>query len=232
MAKKGYERNLSRRDLAILDFVARYRVGTEGMLRKVCFSPEDRIENVRRVLFRLEKRGLLSRFECGRTFTYFVMTRRGLGVLGLPRRTPRPLTEQSLPVQIAVASYCVDHGVRRLTNSEFRNLYPELWRPGLQSSNYVLVESDEGLKLSMLIVDRGGAARRIQARVRRIVAQRSGLTKFVELMRARRFRVVVLTGLPEQQAKIDRQLGRNSFGTVEVVTALVPSLAEILTMRR
>ena len=30
MAKKGYERNLSRRDLAILDFVARYRVGTEG----------------------------------------------------------------------------------------------------------------------------------------------------------------------------------------------------------
>ena len=41
-----------------------------------------RIENVRRVLFRLEKRGLMRRVECGTTFDYFTMTRRGLGVSG------------------------------------------------------------------------------------------------------------------------------------------------------
>ena len=232
MSKKKYERNLSERDLGILDFVARYRVGTDSMLKELCFSSDSQIENVRRVLFRLAKRGLIRRVECGTGFDYFIMTRRGLGVLGLPKRTPRPLTEQSLPVQIAVASYCVDHKVRRLTNSEFRDLYPELWRVGLQSSNYVLVDSDVGLKLSMLIVDRGGAARRIQSRVRRIVAQRSGLAEFVELIRGGRFRIVVLTGLPQQKAKIDRQIERSSFRTVEVVSVIVPNLAEILTMRR
>ena len=84
----------------------------------------------------------------------------------------------------------------------------------------------------MLIVDRGGAARRIQSRVRRIVAQRSGLPEFVELIRSGRFQIVVLTGLPQQKAKIDRQIERNSFGTVEVVSVIVPDLAEILTMRR
>ena len=232
MTKKKYERNLSNRDLEILDFVARYRVGTDSMLKKSCFAEDTRIENVRRVLFRLEKRGLMRRVECGTTFDYFVMTRRGLGVLGLPKRTPRPLTEQSLPVQIAVASYCVGQKVRRLTNSEFRDVFPELHRVGLQSSNYVLVDSDDGLKLTMLIVDRGGAARRIQSRVRRILAQRKGLPEFVDLIRGGRFRIVVLTGLPQQKAKIDRQIERSSFGDVEVVSAIVPSLAEILTMRR
>ncbi len=232
MTKKKYERNLSQRDLKVLDFVARYRVGTDGMVKELCFEKDSRIENVRRVLFRLEKRGLIRRVQCGTAFDYFIMTRRGLGVMGLPKRTPRPLTEQSLPLQIAVASYCVDHKLRRLTNSEFRDLYPELWRAGLQSSNYVLVDSDDGLKLSMLVVDRGGAARRIQSRVRRIVAQRSGLPEFLELIRGGRFRIVVLTGLPQQKAKIDRQIKRCSFGAVEVVSALVPSLAEILTMRR
>jgi hypothetical protein len=84
----------------------------------------------------------------------------------------------------------------------------------------------------MLIIDRGGAARRIRARVRRVIKQRSGLPNFVALMNARRFRIVVLTGLPEQQSKIDRQIERESFGPVEVLSALVPDLAEILTMRR
>ena len=82
MTKKKYERNLSQRDREILDFVARYRVGTDSMLKKSCFAEDSRIENVRRVLFRLEKRGLMRRVECGTTFDYFVMTRRGAWCFG------------------------------------------------------------------------------------------------------------------------------------------------------
>jgi hypothetical protein len=135
-------------------------------------------------------------------------------------------------VLLAVASYCVHQNLRRLRNAEFRELYPELWRRGLGASSYVLVDVPEGLKLAMLVVDRGGGARRIRGRIRRIISQRSGLPHFVALMNAGRFRVVVLTGFPEQQAKIDRQVERESFGPVEVVSALVPDLAEILTLRR
>ena len=229
---KDYQRHLTKRDRQIVDFVARYRVGTEAIFQRLHFSPNEHLENVRRVLRRLEKRGLLRKVQCGTSLHYFVITRRGLRLLDLPPRTPRPLTEQSLPVQLAVASFCADQRLTRLTNPEFRELYPELWRPGLQSSNYVLVDSPDGLKLTMLIIDRGGAARRIRARVRRVIKQRSGLPNFVALMNARRFRIVVLTGLPEQQSKIDRQIERESFGPVEVLSALVPDLAEILTMRR
>ena len=45
-------------------------------------------------------------------------------------------------------------------------------------------------------------------------------------------RIVVLTGFAEQQAKIDRQIQRESFGPVEVRSAIVPDLAELLTLTR
>lgn len=229
---KKFERYLTKRDRKIVDFVARYRVGTEAIFQRLYFLPEDHPEKIRRVLRRLEKRGLLRKVTCGTSLEYFVVTRRGLRLLGLPPRTPRPLTEQSLPVLLAVASYCAEQNLRRLTNVEFCELYPELWRPGLRSSSYVLMEDGNGLKLAMLVVDRGGAARRIRSRVRRVISQRSGLPHFAALMRSGRFRIVVLTGLPQQQAKIDRQIKRESFSPVEVISALVSDLAEILTMRR
>lgn len=229
---KKYERHLTKRDRKIVDFVARYRIGTAAMFRQLYFPPGDHPENVSRVLRRLDRRGLVRQVEYGKSFHYFVITRRGLRTLGLPPRTPRPLTEQSLPVLLAIATYCAEENLRRLRNSEFRELYPELWRTGLGASSYVLVDTPDGLKLAMLIVDRGGAARRVRGRIRRIISQRSGLPDFVSLMEAGRFRVVVLTGLPEQQAKIDRQIERESFGPVEVVSALVSDLGEILTLRR
>ncbi len=106
----------------------------------------------------------------------------------------RPLTEQSLPVALAVAEYCVASGYHRVTSQEFQAIYPELWWPGSRASNYVLVRTDKGLVLRMLLVDRGGAARRIRSRVRRVIAQRSRLREFSVLMKAGRFEIVVLTG--------------------------------------
>ena len=77
---------------------------------------------------------------------------RSLEYLGHEPRTPRPLTEQTLPVVLAVASYCVAKGLRRLTSNEFKDLYPELWRPGMRSSNYVLVDIDGKLRLELLLL--------------------------------------------------------------------------------
>ena len=230
--KKKHERHLTERDRAMVGFVARYRIGTESIFHQLYFDPQDTLENVSRVVRRLEKRGLLRKVLCGTEFTYVVMTKRGLRLLGLPPRTPRPLTEQSLPVVLSIASYCAREGIRRLTNQEFFQLYPELWRPGLKSSNYALVNSDDGVKLAMMIVDRGGAARRIRERVRRVIAQRGRLPAFVSLMSEKRFRVVVLTGFPEQQRKIDERIAKCKFAPVEVVSDLVPDLGDILTMRR
>ena len=154
------------------------------------------------------------------------------GVLGLPPQTPEPLSEQSLPAVLAVAYYCVGHGEQRLTAKEFAELYPSLWQPGMRSSSYVLVDTPDGLKLELLLVDRGGAARRIRSRVRRLIKQRSRLPDFVTLMEVQRFRLNVLTGSKEQRDRICRQVAKESFAPVEVVSTVIPELAQLLLLRK
>jgi hypothetical protein len=89
---------------------------------------------------RLEQRGLIRRVISTKGYTYCVATRRTLEFVGDEPRTPRPLTEQTLPVALAVATYCVAKGIDRLTTKEFVQLYPELWRPGMRACNYLLVD--------------------------------------------------------------------------------------------
>ena len=46
------------------------------------------------------------------------------------------------------------------------------------------------------------------------------------------FRITVLTGTPEQQAKIEHHIQRESFEPIEVTTALVPELADLLLLKK
>lgn len=229
---KEQERHLTERDLAMLQFVFRYRIGTEDLFAREFFPKTGSLKNVKRVVHRLEQRGLLRKESPAKGFAYYTLTPRGCRVLGLSPRTPRSLTEQSLPVVLAIAFYCVRQRLQRLTSKEFSDLYPELWRLGLRSSSYVLVDTPTGLKLEMLLIDRGGMARRIRGRVRRAIAQRSGLPDFVSLIQAGRFRLRVLTATAERQNKIRWHIRRQSFGPVEVTTAVVPELADILLLRK
>ena len=116
---KEHERHLTKRDREILDFVNRYRIGTEELLAEQVFSKQESLKNVSRVLRRLEHRQLLARESWDKGLSYFTLTPRGCRTLGLSPRTPRPLTEQSLPVVLAVAFYCVRHREERLTSQEF-----------------------------------------------------------------------------------------------------------------
>ncbi|MEM7312375.1 MAG: hypothetical protein AAF497_04410 [Planctomycetota bacterium] len=225
-------RHLTERDIATLAFVARYRIGTASLFLDSVFENRCSVANVNRVVRRLEQRGLLRNHSVDTDLRFCVLTRRGFEALDLTPRTPRELTEQSLPVVLAIAAYCVRFELQRLTNQEFRESYPELWRPGLRSSNYVLVETSEGVKLEMLLVDRGGAARRIRSRVRRVLNQRESLPAFVSLIRSGRFRICVLTGNEIQKRKIDRQVEGQPFYPVEVNSVVISELSEMLLFKR
>lgn len=229
---KEHERHLTDRDREALEFIVRYRIGTSGLLQQQCFEPMATLDNVNRVLQRLDRRGLVYRVVSANGFSYCTPTRRTLELFGDEPRSPRPLTEQTLPVVLAVATYCVTKGIRRLTSKEFEDLYPELWRPGMRSSNYVLVDAGGKLCLEMLLVDRGGAAHRINARVRRVIAQRKGLPKFYSLMKAGRFRITLLTGTQQQADKVARRVSRRPSGPIEVTAFVIPELAELLMRRR
>lgn len=225
-----HKRYLNDRDIRILDFITRYRVGTNQLLRDYCFEPQTSLRNVDRVLRRLEQRRLIKRTELDEGQAYYTMTRRGLGLSDDQPRTPQPLTEQTLPKHLAIATYCVTKGVERLTKHEFVERHPELTRPGKGNGNYTLINVDGYIKLELLVVDRGGAAHRIRSRVRRLIAQRKGMPHFVALMQAGKFRITVLTATPEQRWKILRRIG-DSFEPIEVTAFVIPELADLLMLR-
>ncbi|MCA9041361.1 MAG: hypothetical protein KDA65_13495 [Planctomycetaceae bacterium] len=222
---------LTARDRQILEFIDRYRIGTPELLKAVCFEPESRIQNVNRVLLRLERQGLLQRITLDRGFFYVTLTRSGQRFLGQQPRTHRSLTEQTLPVLLAVATYCVERKRQRLTADEYRQHFPELWRPGMRASQYVLSQAENKLRLELLLVDRGGSAHRVQSRVRRQIHQRRGLTAFSALMQAGRFQITILVGTGPQQEKIERRLNRYDWSPVKVVTCVIPELADLLLLR-
>ena len=98
-----YLRYLTNRDVAMLAFIARYRVGTNELLLKAVCENRCTLANVDRIVRRLQRRGLLRSVELDAQVRYFVLTRRGFIALGMEPRTPRALTEQSLPVVLALS---------------------------------------------------------------------------------------------------------------------------------
>lgn len=226
-----YERYLTARDKAILDFITRYRIGTNTLVRDSCFQSDVGLKNVDRVLLRLARRDLLRKWPLDVGQWYCTMTRRGLALKDDRAKTPTPLTEQTLPIALATANYCVANGVRRLTRDEFVKRFPEFTRPGICSANYALRKTESGFQLELLVVDRGGAAHRIRSRARRLISQRKDMGPFASLMRAGKFRITVLTATPEQRWKIMRRIG-DSFGPIEVKSFVIPELADLLMLRK
>jgi hypothetical protein len=222
---------LTSRDRQLLQFVGRYRAATEAILRRALFGTAVKRANVHRVVRRLVRQGLLQSVTLGPGQTYVVLTRRGRRVLMMPPHESRPLTEQSLPAVLAIAWFYVRSGATRFTNAEFRQRYPELWKPGLRSSAYYLAQTPQGLKLGLLVVDRGGTPRRLKGKIRRLITQRASLPAFAALMAAKRFQITVLTGLPAQQRHLRRHLKRRFFHRVEIEVALIPELGELLTLK-
>lgn len=226
-----HRQRLNARDREILEFIFRFRVGTNALLRESCFEADTTLKNVDRVLRRLERHKLIKRHYLAEGLAYYTPTRRGLSLSTDEPRTPQPLTEDTLPKLLAIATYCVANGVRRITKEEFVKKHPELTRPGKGNANYVLVDADGCTKLEWLTVDRGGAAHRIRSRVRRAIAQRNGMPHFLALMQAGKFRITVLTATPEQQWKIHRRIG-DSFKPIEVTAYVIPELADLLMIRK
>lgn len=228
---KKHTSYLNRRDKDILEFIARFRVGTNTLVRDHCFEAGTSLKNVDRVLLRLERRKLIKRTPLDEGRAYYTPTRRGLALTTDQPRTPEPLTEDSLPRLLAIATYCVANRVERFTKHEFVEKHPELTRPGKGNNNYTLVKADDCTKLELLLVDRGGAAHRIRSRVRRAIAQRKDLPHFFALMQAGKFRITVLTATQEQRWKILRRIG-DSFDPIEVTAFVIPQLADLLMLRK
>jgi len=132
--KKKKRVYVTARDRRILEFVDLYRTATAGLLAIALFGGAAQEDAASRVLRKLTRRGYLRCVKMAHGRSYVVMTRRGCRAIGAPDRTPRPLTEQSLPVVLAIWCFCVRGGLARMTDRELSSRFPDLWRTGLKSS--------------------------------------------------------------------------------------------------
>lgn len=227
MAKKPYD--LTARDRQLLEHVSRYRLATDAIFRK-CYFPDVQDHGpVRKVAGRLVARKYLREFSFGNRVSYYVLGPRGCRALDLKAREPRPFTEQSLPAALAIAYFCAARALNRLTASEFHRGYPELCRPGLRSSAYFMEDTPRGLFVGFVLIDRATPPRRMMNKIRRAIAQRYKLKKFAELMQARRFFIVVLTGFPAKKKELEEAIADKHRGPVAVRVEVVPELGALLT---
>ncbi len=229
MAKQTHQ--LTVRDREILQFIARYRLATDGILRQKFFGDVQDHGPVRKVALRLVLRNYLREFTLRDRLSYYVLAPRGCRALGIRAKEPRPFTEQSLPAALAIAYFCVANGVIRYTAAEFRERYPEYCRPGLQSSAYFMEETESKVSLNMLLVDRGVAPRGLLRKVGKVIGQRYKLRPLARLIQKRRFGIVVLTGLPAKKHDLDKAISEKHRGPVRVRVEVVPELGTLLTQR-
>jgi hypothetical protein len=241
--RKGTQ-HLTDRDRNILEFVHRYKVANDDLLARKFFGLERRNTNLLRVTRKLIERNFLKRFTFGGRETYLMPTRKGCHAIGQLDRTPKPMTEQSLPAALAMAYYCVRHGVQRFRASEWKRNYPHMHRQGLDASRfYARVEDhvfedhdpndedDYWFKLGVFMVDSGGAAHRIKSKISKFLKERENLELFMDLVDDGLVQITILTGLDGQQRIVNRHLGGDTFCGARVKTALIPELGELLTMK-
>jgi hypothetical protein len=116
------------RDLLIVQHVARHRLTTNEVLRRLV-APNAKLNAMVKVTSRLCRLQMLQKFPLAHPQTYFTLTSKACRQIGVATSRSLPLGPQSLPSEFATLLYCT-YGERyhqRLMNHEIRERFP--WFP-------------------------------------------------------------------------------------------------------
>jgi hypothetical protein len=217
------------RDLAILNFNWRYRVGLVQVYHRRFFeglTPKA----AERVITRLMKEGLLQSFPLHGANRYYTLTPKGARVLGVSEKwLDKPMGPQALIQNVSIlAACCLGPTAReRMTAEEFTGRFPGLVVRGLGSSRYYLHQEgpDRAVRLGLFLPDFQSDARRIVRKVRREFDRRMKHPEWNRLIRNDLFVVMVLTAFPSKVDRLGQLLGREHWPyRIEAV----PSIANLL----
>jgi hypothetical protein len=209
----------SLRDRQILDHVARYRLSTSQFIQRQ-FFPEAGKSAVSKVVGRLVAEGCLRECRLANGFSYYVLGRAGRELVAAAAEADRPFTEQSFPLAYGFLAFCLAHGVRRLTSSEFQLKFPEHCRPRMKTGSFYADARQTPARLGAVLVDRGNPPKLILRKLQRLLAQHYRLPNFAARIQAGQFCVTILTAWPLKQRLLATavKLGLRAAAPVEVVT--------------
>ena len=217
------------RDLAILRFTWRYRLGVFESYRRVLF-PGVTAKAAERVVTRLMKEELLQSFPLAGPRRYYTLTAKGARVLGVSEKwLEKAMGPQALIQNMSIlAACCLGETQReRMTPEEFGERFPKLAVKGLGSSRYYLDRDDASgaIRLGLFLPDFQSDVRRIVRKVRREFDRRLRHPQWNQLIRGGLFLATPLTAFPKKAEVLRQLLGREPWPhRVEVV----PSITNLL----
>ena len=220
------EQPFRKRDLAIVDFVRRYRLATNRVIASQILSGRS-MNAVGKVTARLCQCQILTRFVLVPPETYFRLGSQAISSLGISARLAEPLGPQSLPTDYATLVYATSGNARRrrLTADEIDEYMP--WLPSdLSQSPYCV---DAHGQLELIRVDLGGSPQHVARKTTQASRIRLDVPQISELAAASRFQVVVLTSSEEKSRAISKALlASGCTDAVRVHIAVIPRLSFLL----
>jgi len=188
-----------KRDKEIIDFIIRYRLGTNASIHKTIFADQS-INAVTKVTARLCASGLLRRYPLLPPENYFTIGPDAVRQFGISARRTEPLGPQALPTDYAVLMFATHSKQprRRLAVDELAEYTP--WLPEeLRRAPYCL--NDDG-SLELVRVDLGGSPQHVARKTAADIAARLEVSELAELAASGRFQLVILTTTNEKSKLI------------------------------
>lgn len=220
---------LTRRDRAILDHVARFRLTTNEVLQRVLFV-DQQPNAVTKVTARLCEHKFLAGFPLIYPQNYYRLGEHGAATLGLHESRTRPLGPQSLPMEYGVLVYATrrEQPLIRLTPNELRQRF-DFFEPAWCEAAHVLRVAGSDDVIELLRVDLGGSADHVARKCFADVMARWQSNPFKQLVRRRTFRCVLITCTTSKAAAIQLSLeGHHWPDGLAVHLATVPDLLPLI----
>lgn len=216
------------RDGEIVDFVLRYRLGTNAAIHRTIFVDQS-INAVTKVTARLCACGLLRRYPLIPPETYFTVGPEVVRQYGISPRRTEPLGPQALPIEYGVLMYATHSNQprRRLTPADIADCMQ--WMPeGFRRTPYCLTEDG---RLELIRVDLGGSPQHVARKVAKDVSARLEVGELAELVAANRFQVVILTTTNEKSRLIASAIETQSWSQTVAMHMVVIQRLSLLQLR-
>ena len=223
-------RRLTDRGRKIVEHVARYRLTTVGVLRRVV-TPGLSANAVSKLANRLCDASYLRKYTLLHPTRYFVLGEAGANLLGIGGHRSAPLGPQSLPIEYAILVYAtLGKALRqRLIGDEIQRLCP--WLPSALAEAPHCADASRGI-LELVRVDLGGPADHVARKCAADVNERRRLHEFTNFVAQGRFRLVIITATKEKAAAVQRALDRHGWPAGLLVHfSVVPQLLSLTASR-
>jgi len=204
--------NLTARGRVILEHVARHRITTPQVLRRVLFAQLS-VNAVIKVASRLCRGGFLQRVSLLHRHCYYALTPSAARALGVSHKRTGPLGVQALPAEYAAlhfACFTVPQRVR-LTSAELKIAYPWMEAAWIRAAHCLDRSQPENECLELLRVVQGSTPDHVARKCQGDIRRRQGNAAFLQLVKQERFRLVVIAATEESVSAIHQALDNHQW---------------------